>query len=752
MKARARKLAWMLSAAMVFTTVNSGMAAMASEEQEVVEYGTDETTEGSSDSTAEEETVEPEMQEGSLENEAENDGEIVEDITVAEVEDGEEQLLMAEEAQEEKGAEAVTANAEKSWSVVGEKSYTMEMYHGTSSTIQIKVNNSENVPLHYKWEYTFAGKDDAEDFGEYDDVYWDGEDDLSYIEVNTLVVDYKYRCTVSDDMGNKEQVDIYVKCINTIQLVNSGIQQNISIKYGDTMTLKAEASSTKPDSQFTYKWTGEDEKILGTKQVYTKNNFGTDDAWIFYRCEVSDGYSIDWIVFYVGIDSGLIIDMPEYLEVENGETKTFSASVTTDMDKLDVEVSKYEPESNSWIRLEGIDLSRITVTGTEEIQVYLISADDGVNDEAGYTIIGPKALLNGTSGTPEKAKILNEGIEERAVILGDAESAYFKFVPKKAGKWTFYSTGVYDTGVSIYHSEPGDMEYDSEITGTTNFKITADLKANETYYIVTSFAGSNFNVFGSFKVKAELVSRMSCQHQWGTAVITKYATCTEDGMSVKRCTICGEEENTMISKTPHSFGAYTVVIQPTILSAGSQEHTCSVCGYQEMAEITKLQANVTLSANSLPLQVKQSVSLSKLIQSMTTGDKLVSCSSANKKIATVSNAGKVTGKKSGNVKITMNFASGVSKIVTVKVQKSKVGTTKITNVPSSIRLKVKKSYKLSPAISPITTKNKATYKTANKKIASVAKNGKIVAKKVGKTTITVKAGKKVKKVKVTVIK
>ena len=84
MKARARKLAWMLSAAMVFTTVNPGMAAMASEEQEVVEHGTDETIEGSSDSTAEEETAEPEMQEGSLENEAENDGEIVEDITVAE--------------------------------------------------------------------------------------------------------------------------------------------------------------------------------------------------------------------------------------------------------------------------------------------------------------------------------------------------------------------------------------------------------------------------------------------------------------------------------------------------------------------------------------------------------------------------------------------------------------------------------------------------------------------------------------------
>ena len=55
-------------------------------------------------------------------------------------------------------------------------------------------------------------------------------------------------------------------------------------------------------------------------------------------------------------------------------------------------------------------------------------------------------------------------------------------------------------------------------------------------------------------------------------------------------------------------------------------------------------------------------------------------------------------------------------------------------------------------IAPITTKDKASYKTVNKKIAAVAKNGKITAKKAGKTTITVKVGKKTKKVKVTVTK
>ena len=85
-------------------------------------------------------------------------------------------------------------------------------------------------------------------------------------------------------------------------------------------------------------------------------------------------------------------------------------------------------------------------------------------------------------------------------------------------------------------------------------------------------------------------------------------------------------------------------------------------------------------------------------------------------------------------------------------QKKKVATSKITNVPGSITLNVKKNYKLSPIITPITTKDKASYKTANKKIATVSKKGVITAKKTGKTTITVKVGKKTKKVKVTVKK
>ena len=45
MKSRTRKLAWLLSATMVITSMNPGMRAMASEETDVIEQTVEETSE-----------------------------------------------------------------------------------------------------------------------------------------------------------------------------------------------------------------------------------------------------------------------------------------------------------------------------------------------------------------------------------------------------------------------------------------------------------------------------------------------------------------------------------------------------------------------------------------------------------------------------------------------------------------------------------------------------------------------------------
>ena len=100
----------------------------------------------------------------------------------------------------------------------------------------------------------------------------------------------------------------------------------------------------------------------------------------------------------------------------------------------------------------------------------------------------------------------------------------------------------------------------------------------------------------------------------------------------------------------------------------------------------------------------------------------------------------------------MRLASGKIVKVVVNVQKKKVTTSKITNLPKKVNLKRKAKLKLKPVIAPITSKDKVVYKSSNKKVATVSKNGVIKAKKAGKATITVKSGKKTVKIRVTVKK
>ena len=65
-------------------------------------------------------------------------------------------------------------------------------------------------------------------------------------------------------------------------------------------------------------------------------------------------------------------------------------------------------------------------------------------------------------------------------------------------------------------------------------------------------------------------------------------------------------------------------------------------------------------------------------------------------------------------------------------------------------MKKGKSFRLKVTLTPADSQDKITYKTSNKKIATVSKTGKIKAKKKGKATITVKSGSKKVKIKVTV--
>ena len=80
----------------------------------------------------------------------------------------------------------------------------------------------------------------------------------------------------------------------------------------------------------------------------------------------------------------------------------------------------------------------------------------------------------------------------------------------------------------------------------------------------------------------------------------------------------------------------------------------------------------------------------------------------------------------------------------------KTATKKINKVPAAVTIKKGKKYTLKAKRSPSNSDQKLTYKSSNKKVATVSSKGVITAKKKGTAVITVTSGKVSVKCKVTV--
>ena len=93
------------------------------------------------------------------------------------------------------------------------------------------------------------------------------------------------------------------------------------------------------------------------------------------------------------------------------------------------------------------------------------------------------------------------------------------------------------------------------------------------------------------------------------------------------------------------------------------------------------------------------------------------------------------------IKVTITLASGKKQVISVTVQKTTVRTIKITGLKSSVTVARNKKLTLKPVISPITSQEKVTYSSSNKKIATVSSSDVITGKKKGTAYITVKSGK-----------
>lgn len=279
-------------------------------------------------------------------------------------------------------------------------------------------------------------------------------------------------------------------------------------------------------------------------------------------------------------------------------------------------------------------------------------------------------------------------------------------------------------------------------------------------------------------------------HSWDNGKVTKEATCTEEGIRTFACVNCGQtrteklpakghgetevrgkkaatcasegytgdtyckicgtrlSSGKTIGKTEHTWGEWKKTADATVFAAQKEKRICQICQTTEERDNgNPLTSKMTLTASSLKMKIKQTTKAFQ-ISGMESGDYVASVVSGNSKLLKVSSYtrdGAVTlkaQKKIGKTKLTVTLAGGAVKTVNVTIQKGTVKTTKISGVPKKIILKKGKKQTLAPILAPITTQQKVTYTTSNKKVCTVTKSGVITAKKKGTAKVTVRSGSK----------
>lgn len=153
---------------------------------------------------------------------------------------------------------------------------------------------------------------------------------------------------------------------------------------------------------------------------------------------------------------------------------------------------------------------------------------------------------------------------------------------------------------------------------------------------------------------------------------------------------------------------------------------------------TKKPKKIYLKATSTTVDIKGKVKVSVYKVKPSKASKSVKWKSSNKKVATVSKSGYVTGKKKGTVKITATSKKNKKAKKTIKIKVTNLKAKSVTMSKKSMSMFVTKKAALKATVkgSAGFYNQGVTWKTSNKRVATVDSKGNVVAKGVGSATIT----------------
>ena len=402
------------------------------------------------------------------------------------------------------------------------------------------------------------------------------------------------------------------------------------------------------------------------------------------------------------------------------------------------------PGDRAWVSLKGMEITASYADGDDETITFGQTDSQGMSfkQNDSYTWVNeeicrvPVSMGNCQIYVEFEAADWNAvpkmefGTEEK-LDTAPGNQTIRRFIPDKSGYYSFSATNAY---IDVIDSETQEC-----------------LSAKKAYLE----AGNTYQIYVAALKNDVILKVGDAPCEW--KVIEQIPeTCITDGKVVRKCNVHGETSTELLSAPGHDWSRWKVTKNATVLAEGVQQRSCNVCGETETVSVAKLPATIVLNVKgTIPLKVKQSFTVKV---TMGAGDRVVSWKTSNKKVVSVKN-GRIKGLKAGkSAMITVKLASGKKARFKVKVQKAAVATKsiKVTNTATGknqgkkATMKRGQSLKLKAALTPVTSLQKVTWSTSNKKIVTVSKSGVIKAKKKGRATITVKSGNKKYNIRITV--
>lgn len=368
--------------------------------------------------------------------------------------------------------------------------------------------------------------------------------------------------------------------------------------------------------------------------------------------------------------------------------------------------------------------------------------------------------------TDKNGKLLNPAVGE-SINLANLKVKLIQYINGKGDPVEITGNDIKIVVMSWRDTESGKLQYDYDEEAWNMQKVSGQelpimtRKSDDNTRLALSAIRKNKNgewerlVRKHFEI-GENSSKHS--HSW-KAVKTVQATCTSKGSRTDKCTSC-DGVRTVTLPAKHT-AVKDAAVAATVFKAGKTEGShCKVCGkvLRKQASVAKLKPTISLTASSLKMKAGQSTTAFKAA-GLAKGDYVTKVTSGNTGIVKVSYVTKkgtfrlTAGKKAGSTTVKVILASKKSASFKVTVQNGAVKTSKITVSTKSVTLKKGTTYrKLASSVKviPVTSQEKVTYTSSNKKIATVTSGGVIKGLKKGTATITIRSGSKKTTCKVTV--